>query len=152
MSYCTVRYNGTDQPDHLKKLFRIKTFVLKHGEDVEIPAHIAGMALRELGEKSLTIVSGTPDMSPPVPSSIKEIQRRLARHQEDFPVDPAAALAAIPSLTKEGAALVQGKAETALKAAPAYAGEDRNLAAIAAKMLGKEELAKVLARPVEKAQ
>ena len=81
--FVTVRYDGSKQPEHLQKIYRIKTHELHHGKTAEIPARIAGMAKRTLGD-SLTIVKGEPDYSEVLPATMKAAMRKNEAFRETY--------------------------------------------------------------------
>lgn len=132
-------------------IFRIKGNEFEKGKEKEVSSDIAGVLLRDHGEKVFKLVKGKPTLPDVKGGTVKALARRQEEFREDFPIDPALQLEMVPQLSEETIKLLLGKPEPLNEAIEA--GKlDTNEAPLAASVLWslrREEPAKALARRIK---
>lgn len=147
-AYCTVVYDGSKAgAAHLAKAFTLKGREFATGAEVEVPATLAGLALKAAPAGSMKVIKGEPVDEPVVSGTVKGLAKKAAAMSLDLQADPAAALAAVPKLDKDTVAVL-GKADAEVVAHIDSGKADAGLAIVAmvAKALGRETVAKAAAR------
>lgn len=112
--YCTVVYDGKHAPEHLAKRFLLKGVEFATGEQVDVPATMAGLLLKSAPQGTVSVVAGEPEEPDLRTSAMKAEARRRAEHLAQFPADPAKLLADLATLPAEVRKALGGKEDAAI--------------------------------------
>lgn len=143
-SYVTLRLDGGPE-----KVWRCKGVDFATGAEVEVPADVAGLVLAAAGPRKMTVVKGEPAEIDRRPEGVKAQAKAAAELRSKYAadVDHGGLFAEVKPLSAGAMAALKAADKDALAAVEAgKADDDRVGLAMAARLLGRAELAKAALR------
>lgn len=147
--YVTLVYTAKGSPSHLSQAFVLKGRRYATGEEVEVPAELAGLIVDCAPSGSVKVVTGEPVRAPRRNATAKEAARHMEAHREVFPTDPARALDSVPSLPPEVMDALAQKRGAVRFISDGNADSCLSDLAVFLKMQGRHQLARAAARRAE---
>lgn len=113
---CTIRYDGSKQAEHLRKVYRFKGHELVHGQSCVLPDDVAGHLVATQLPGTIEVLEGTPTPWTRATAAAKAAARREIETQRTWHNDPKRALEGITALPPAVLRAIGGKDADAAKA------------------------------------